>query len=180
MGDTLVPIIIASDKTSVTHHTGGLKMHPIFITIGNIQSDIRMQATSHAWRCVAFMPVPDFEVHPDFRSILSARLFHSCMDIVFASLKKTAEHGSPMTDALGYVRNCITPLVAYIADLPEQQLITGVTKNASPVTTATLPQFGDPFPHPPEVAQVRCGRSSNYVSLLILGTLPPSRRRPRK
>ena len=67
------------------------------------------------------------------------------MDIIFASIKKTAEHGSPMTDTLGYVRNCVTPLVAYITDLPEQQLITGVTKNASPVTTATLPQFGNPF-----------------------------------
>ncbi|KAI6106049.1 hypothetical protein EDD16DRAFT_1746620 [Pisolithus croceorrhizus] len=148
-GATLVPIIIAFDKTPVTRHTGGLEMHPIFVTIGNIQSDIRMQATSHAWHCVGFMPVPDFDVHPDFQTILSARLFHSCMDTIFTSLKHAAQHGAPMTDALGYVRNCFTPLVTYIADLPEQQLVACVAKNSSPVTTATLSQFGDTFPHPP-------------------------------
>lgn len=71
------------------------------------------------------------------------------MDTVFASLKKTAQHSGAMTDALGYIRNCFTPLVAYIADLPEQQLIACVTKNSSPITTATLPQFGNPFSHPP-------------------------------
>lgn len=124
-------------------------MHPVFITIGNIQSDVRMQATSHAWRCVAFIPTPTFDIHPDFQTLLTARLFHRCMDIVFRSLKETSLNGSLMTDALGYIRSCYTPLVAYIADLPEQQLIACVAKNASPVTTATLAEFGDATPHPP-------------------------------
>ncbi|KIK77102.1 hypothetical protein PAXRUDRAFT_17724 [Paxillus rubicundulus Ve08.2h10] len=53
-----------------------------------------------------------------------------------------------MTDGLGYRRYCFTPLVAYITDLPEQQLIACISKNASPMTTATLPQFGDSVPHP--------------------------------
>jgi hypothetical protein len=71
------------------------------------------------------------------------------MDLVFASLKETAKHGGAMTDALGYVRNCFTPLVTYVADLPKQQLVACVSKNASPVTTATLSEFSDPFSHPP-------------------------------
>ena len=116
----MIPIIISSDKTTVTRHTGALEMHPVFVTIGNIQSDVRMQATSYAWRCVAFIPTPEFKIHSDFRSLLSARLFHHCQDIVFASLKEAAERGAQMTDALGYVRRCFTPLVGYIADLPEQ------------------------------------------------------------
>lgn len=124
-------------------------MYPVFVSIGNIQSDVRMQATSYAWRCVAFIPTPDFDVHPEFQTLLASRLFHQCLDIVFASLKETAQTGAAMTDSLGYIRNCFTPLVAYIADLPEQQLVAGVAKNASPVTMATLPEFGDPFPHPP-------------------------------
>jgi hypothetical protein len=124
-------------------------MHPVFVTIGNIQSDVRMEVTSYAWRCVAFIPTPEFEVHPEFQTLLTSRLFHQCLDIVFASLKETAQTGAAMTDSLGYIQNCFTPLVAYIVDLPEQQLIAGVAKNASPVTMATLPEFGDPFPHPP-------------------------------
>ena len=145
----IVPVIIASNKTHVMCHAGGLEMHPIYITIGNIQLDVRMQATSHAWQCVGFMPIATFNVHPDFHTLLSAHLFHSCMDIIFASLKKTAQHGGAMMDVLGYTHNCFTPLVAYIANLPEQQLVACVAKNTSPITTATLPQFGDPFPHPP-------------------------------
>ncbi|KAI6030783.1 hypothetical protein F5J12DRAFT_888594 [Pisolithus orientalis] len=34
-GATIIPIIIASDKTLVMRHTGGLEMHPVFIMIGN-------------------------------------------------------------------------------------------------------------------------------------------------
>jgi hypothetical protein len=30
-GATIVPMIIASDKTPVMWHTGGLEMHPIFV-----------------------------------------------------------------------------------------------------------------------------------------------------
>ena len=160
-GASIVPIIVASDKTPVTGHTGGLEMHPVFISIGNIQSDVRMQATSHAWRCVAFIPVSSFDIHPDFQTLCNARLFHQCMDIVFKSLKTTAQHGVSMTDPLGHIRNCYTPLVAYIADLPEQQLVACVSRNASPVTTATLPHFGDAEPHGPRTGQATLEQIKN-------------------
>ena len=129
---------------------GALEMHPVFVTIGNIQSDVRMQATSYTWCCVAFIPTPEFEIHSDFQSLLSTRLFHHCQDIMFASLKEAAEWGAQMTDALGYICRCFTLLVGYIADLPEQQMVACVAKNASPVTTATISEFGDSFPHPPQ------------------------------
>ncbi|KAF9228953.1 hypothetical protein BS17DRAFT_792931 [Gyrodon lividus] len=142
-GATIIPIIIGSDKTPVTKHTGRLEMHTIFVTIGSIQSDVWMQVTSHAWRCIAFMPIPSFDVHPDFQTLLILHVFHRCMDIAFGSLKQRAQTGCSMTDGLGCIRNCFTLLVSYIADLPEQQLVACVSNNASPVTTAMLPEFGD-------------------------------------
>ncbi|KAG1798677.1 hypothetical protein EV424DRAFT_1352509 [Suillus variegatus] len=42
LGATQVPIILGSDKTPVTRTTGGLEMHPIFITIGNLDSEARL------------------------------------------------------------------------------------------------------------------------------------------
>ena len=54
------------------------------------------------------------------------------MEIVFDSLEQTARTGAAMTDSLGNVRNCFTPLVPYIADLLEQRLVASVTKNTSP------------------------------------------------
>ncbi|KAG2029027.1 hypothetical protein BDR03DRAFT_936897 [Suillus americanus] len=131
-GATIVLMIIASDKTPVTRHTGGLEMHPIFVTISNIQSDMRMRATCHAWRCITYMPIPKFvDVHPDYQTILSQRLFHKCMDIIFADAKVAAMVGKFMPDPASHVQHCFTPLVAYTADLPEQQAITSKAHSLS-------------------------------------------------
>ncbi|KAG1829890.1 hypothetical protein DFJ58DRAFT_719664 [Suillus subalutaceus] len=109
-GATIMPIIAASDKTPVTRQTGGLEMHPLFLTIGNIDSDIRMKATSHAWRCVAYIPIPKFETHSDYHTILKSRVWHKCVDLVFASLKVAAKVGEFMPDPFGELRYCFTPL----------------------------------------------------------------------
>ena len=54
VGATIVPIILASNKTPVSRQTGNLEMHPLFLTIGNIRSDLQMKATAHAWSCIAY------------------------------------------------------------------------------------------------------------------------------
>ncbi|KAG1897602.1 uncharacterized protein F5891DRAFT_1129890 [Suillus fuscotomentosus] len=148
-GATIVPIVLASDKTLVTRQSGGLKMHPMFLTTANIRSDIRMKATSHAWSCIAYMPIPQFICHPDFCSLLQARVWHWCVDIICENLKITAATGTSMVDPSGHSRYAFTPLVAYTADLPEQQMIVCVSKNASPITLATQSQFGDGVSYPP-------------------------------
>ncbi|KAG2361131.1 hypothetical protein BDR07DRAFT_1486222 [Suillus spraguei] len=145
----IMPIIAALDKTPVTRQTGSLEMHPLFLTIGNIDSDIHMKATSHAWRCVAYIPIPKFETHSDYHTILKSCVWHKCVDLVFASLKVAEKVGEFMPDPFGELRYCFTPLVAWIADLPEQLMITSVSKNASPITLATHKQFGDANCHDP-------------------------------
>ncbi|KAG1797206.1 uncharacterized protein BJ212DRAFT_1450508 [Suillus subaureus] len=153
-GTTIVPIVIASDKTPVTRYTGGLEMHPIFVSIANIQSDVQMRATSHAWRCVGFMLIPKFaDVHSDYQTILSQRLFHKCMDIIFANAKVAAMTGKFMPDPSGHVQHCFTPLAAYTTDLPEQQAIACVSKVTSPITLATSQSFGDNYRHTPRTKE---------------------------
>ncbi|KAG2056873.1 hypothetical protein BDR06DRAFT_1039624, partial [Suillus hirtellus] len=134
---------LASDKTPVTRHTGGLEMHPTFLTIANIRSDICMKATAHTWSCIAYMPIPQFICNPEFSSLLQACVWHRCMDIVCMNLKEAAAVGASMVDPLGLLRYGFTPLVAYTADLPEQQMVSCVSKNTSPVTLAIQSQFGD-------------------------------------
>ncbi|KAI6000151.1 hypothetical protein F5J12DRAFT_906658 [Pisolithus orientalis] len=127
-GMTLVPVIAASDKTPITRYTGGLEMHPLFLMIANIDADIHMKATAHAWQCVAFVPVVKFEVHPDYWTIFWSWLWHKCVNIV--------------TEKLKCATNC-REFMADLFDLPEQQLIATVSRNASPVTLTTLDKFGD-------------------------------------
>ncbi|KAG2030385.1 hypothetical protein BDR03DRAFT_936678 [Suillus americanus] len=109
-GATIVPIVLASDKTPVSRQMGGLEMHPTFLTIANIRSDIRMKATAHAWLCITYMPIPQFVCNPEFSSLLQACVWHWCMDMVCKNLKHTAAVGTGMVDPLGLLRYGFTPL----------------------------------------------------------------------
>ncbi|KAG1895780.1 uncharacterized protein F5891DRAFT_1130491 [Suillus fuscotomentosus] len=123
IGATQVPIILGSDKTPVTRLTEGLEMHLIFITIGNIDSEVRSKATLRAWRCIAYMPIVKFRVHPDYQSILQARLWHKFMDLVCANLKAAAAEGCFMPDPFRFICYVFTPLVVHVCDLPEATMI---------------------------------------------------------
>ncbi|KAI9574276.1 hypothetical protein HD554DRAFT_2201369 [Boletus coccyginus] len=68
ISSTIVPIIATSDKTSVTRQTA-ISL-PLFITIGNIDSNVHMKATVHAWQYMAFMPISKFNTHLDYQIIL--------------------------------------------------------------------------------------------------------------
>ena len=124
-------------------------MHPLFISIGNIPGHVHMAATSHAWRCVAFMPIPKFDAPKGCQSVLQNHVWHKCIEIITAGLQYLARSGGFMPDPHGYQWLCFTPLVAWTADLPEQLMIACVSKSASPVTEATHKQFGDAHCSPP-------------------------------
>ncbi|EGN94076.1 hypothetical protein SERLA73DRAFT_155853 [Serpula lacrymans var. lacrymans S7.3] len=153
VGATIVPIILGSDKMAVKRGTGNIEMHSTFLTIGNIRSDVRMKATTHAWSCVAFIPTPKFEAHLDYQGILQARVWHKCMDGVTVNLKIAAKVGTFIPDPFGTIRYVYTPLVAYQADIPKAQVIARVAKNSSPVSLATQSQFGDAKVYPPRTAR---------------------------
>ncbi|EGN97231.1 hypothetical protein SERLA73DRAFT_74942 [Serpula lacrymans var. lacrymans S7.3] len=151
-GSTIVGIVGASDKTTVTRGTGGIDMHPTFLTLANIASDVHMKATSHSWLCTAFLPVPTFlDCRTEYQSVLSDRVWHTCMDIIMKNLKASAATGVWMSDPNGIARRAYTPLVAWVADLPEQQMIACTTKNLSPISHARLNEFGDNHPHRPRL-----------------------------
>ncbi|EGO22837.1 hypothetical protein SERLADRAFT_371115 [Serpula lacrymans var. lacrymans S7.9] len=98
-GSTIVGIVGASDKTTVTRGTGGIDMHPTFLTLANIASDVHMKATSHSWLCTAFLPVPTFlDCRTEYQSVLSDRVWHTCMDIIMKNLKASAATGVWMSD----------------------------------------------------------------------------------
>lgn len=53
-----------------------------------------------------------------------------------------------MVDPMGHQCYIFTPLVAHIADLPEQTMIVYVSKNISLTTLAVQAQFGDDVVYP--------------------------------
>ncbi|KAI6023000.1 hypothetical protein BKA83DRAFT_4493100 [Pisolithus microcarpus] len=139
-GSMLCGIILSSDKTNITNVCGGKVAHPLLISLANIRMNVQNKASSHAFLLTALMPIVEF-IHPipRIRSVLEARLFHTCLDFILEPLKKAAQLGRMMADPLGNVRFCFTPLVAYIVNTPEACMLAC--------------DFGDPFRHGPHTGE---------------------------
>jgi hypothetical protein len=112
-----------------------------------------MKSSNHAFLLLALLPVSQF-IHGNkrMRSVLGDRLVHECLDFILRPLKTAAEIGIMMSDPLGCLRFCYTPLAAYIVDTPESALLSGVGGKTSSVTMATYKEFGDNFRHEPRTA----------------------------
>ncbi|KAH7097312.1 hypothetical protein BKA62DRAFT_586406, partial [Auriculariales sp. MPI-PUGE-AT-0066] len=114
----------------------------------DIDAHIRRQPSARSQRLIGYLPCGEV----DGESILSevkarklrAQLFHKCMAIICRSLFKPAKHGVPLADSHGRVRRCHPLLAAYVADYPEQCLVTCVRYGqACPRCNTLQPGFGD-------------------------------------
>ncbi|EJD33325.1 hypothetical protein AURDEDRAFT_77066 [Auricularia subglabra TFB-10046 SS5] len=128
-GATLLSIILSSDKTELTSFTGKRSCYPVYLTIGNISKHLRGQPSMRAHRLLAYLPTG----HVDESSMseanarrLRAALFHHCMRKICSSLFDPAARGVLLADSFGVVRDCYPVLAAYVADYPEQCLVTCV------------------------------------------------------
>lgn len=153
-GAALLGVVLSSDKTNISVMTGNRMAHPLLLSLANISSDIRSKGSLHAHLLLALLPVPSF-IHKKsrVRSLLSDRLFHHCLDLVLAPLKIAATIGIIMSDPLGNLRYFYTPLVGYIADTPEQCLLSCTSPRSSPMSIATYKQFGDARRYDPRTAE---------------------------
>lgn len=133
--------------------TGGRQAHPLLISLANLLMDFRMKATNHAFLLLALLPVPKF-IHKNrkIRGVLENRMIHECLDFILKPLKKAAEIGIMMSDPLGFRRYIFTPLAAYIVDVQEALVLSGIIGKTSHITMATYKKFGDPFQHEPRMA----------------------------
>ncbi|KAG1776905.1 hypothetical protein EV702DRAFT_1045915 [Suillus placidus] len=138
-GAMLLGIILSSDKTNITNMTGGRVAHPLLISLANIKMATRNKASSHAFLLTALLPIAEF-LHPVkwMQSVLEARLVHQCLDIVLEPLKQAARIGRMMSDPLGNLRYCFTPLASYIVNTPEACMLACVRGKTSPITMAII------------------------------------------
>jgi hypothetical protein len=153
IGSTIIPVLLGSDKTHLTVLAGDKKAWPLYLSIGNIPSQMRNSLKQKAWTLIGYIPVVHFEDRVDLQSTLINRLFHKCVEYILDPLIKAGENGQEMNDSKGDIRRCYPRIAAYLADYPEQVLINVAAGNNSPITTAGHHDLDNPRPSPPRTKE---------------------------
>ncbi|CAE6368386.1 unnamed protein product [Rhizoctonia solani] len=142
---TIVPLIIASDKTCLTRMSGGgQQAYPVYLTIGNISKSIRRKPTKHATTVIGYLPVDSFNDIPNIRTrqLYRGELLHRAMEKIVEPLKSTT-NGVPMWCADSQLRRIYPILAAYVADSPEQFDVSCVVRSGCPICKQTYKGRGD-------------------------------------
>jgi hypothetical protein len=75
---TIVPLLVAVDKTTLTQHHGDLAAWPIYLTIGNLDSQTRRQQSQPSLILVGFLPIAT-----DQDRSKRVSLYHHLMRLIF-------------------------------------------------------------------------------------------------
>lgn len=119
-------MIIATDKTQLTQFTGGKSAYPVYLTLGNLPKSIRRKPSQHACVLIGYLSVDKISRHQLSKQEHSARnqrLFHESMRLIMAPLREAGRNGVDMTGGDGRVRKVHPIIAAYVADYPEQCLV---------------------------------------------------------
>ncbi|TCD60331.1 hypothetical protein EIP91_010340 [Steccherinum ochraceum] len=147
-GATVAPLIIASDETQLSQFGGDKKAWPVYLTIGNIEKSVRRKPSNHGTILLGYLPsskLKCFTKHE--RRVAGWQLFHYCMDTILSPIRKAGEEGVEMLCADGFMRRVYPILAAYIADYPEQLLVTCCKKGWCPKCKRRDQEIGDLAEH---------------------------------
>ncbi|KAI6032342.1 hypothetical protein BKA83DRAFT_4046649 [Pisolithus microcarpus] len=130
-GSTFIPVILGSDKTTVSVATGQNDYWPVYLSIGNIHNNVR-RAHRNGVELLAFLAIPKaakkYTDDPTFRRF-KKQLFHAAMSRILSPLKSGMTIPRVMKCPDGHFRRAIFGIGPYIADYPEQVLVSGIVQN---------------------------------------------------
>lgn len=143
-GNTVVPLVIASDKTQVTNHAGDLTAHAVYLSIGNLRAHARNANDRPGSILLAMMPCVK-EKDPDVQD----RLFHECLRTLFDPVKQVSNrYGMEVECADGWVRQCFPVIAALVVDYEEQAKLTGVKSGRHCTICKIDPDFREDLERP--------------------------------
>ncbi|KAG2098550.1 hypothetical protein BD769DRAFT_1631302 [Suillus cothurnatus] len=130
-GSTFVPVILGSDKMTVSVATGQNDYYPLYASISNVQNNVR-HAHHNAVAVIGFLAMPkttkEHTETPGFRNF-RRQLFHSSLSFILKNLKPAMMKPEVARFRDGHYRRVIYGLGPYIADYEEQVLLACILRN---------------------------------------------------
>ncbi|KAI6154599.1 hypothetical protein BKA82DRAFT_4347529 [Pisolithus tinctorius] len=144
-GATLIPIILGSDKTTVSVATGQTDYYPLYLSIGNVRNTVR-RAHCSVVVLIGFLAMPkttrEHAGSSAFRNF-KRQLFHSSLTRILCSLRPAMSVPEIILCGDKYYRHVIYSLAAYIADYEEQVLLSCIVRNWCPKCLAHRESLDD-------------------------------------
>ncbi|KAG8725993.1 hypothetical protein FRC10_007571, partial [Ceratobasidium sp. 414] len=161
---TIIPLIIASDKTSLSNMAGGQQAYPVYVTVGNIEKSVRRETSSKATELVAYLPVDDFE-HVESaaeQSRLRHTLTHRAMEKVVEPLRMASKEGVTMLCPDGRFRRGYPIVAGSVGDFKEQCVNACVKESGCPKCWKKYAGRGDNTQAPPRTTRETLEAISRY------------------
>ncbi|EMD30464.1 hypothetical protein CERSUDRAFT_78799, partial [Gelatoporia subvermispora B] len=145
-GAMFVPVILSTDKTTVSVATGQNEYYPVYASIGNVHNNVR-RAHRNAVVIIGFLNIPKAskECEKDLEFLkFRWQLVHTSLAAMLETLKPGTEVPEIVRCPDGHFRKVIFGLGPYIADYPEQALVACVVQGWCTAEPPDLDSGGDP------------------------------------
>jgi hypothetical protein len=140
---TVAPVFIATDKTQLTQFSGN---KVAYLTIGNLPKLIRRKPSKNACILISYLSINKLDrskmTEAEHHSRVQ-RIFHESMGIILKALKEAGKTGVYIKDSKGVTWLVYPILASYIADYPEQCLVTCTKYGTCPKCRQTANNLGD-------------------------------------
>ncbi|KAG1887392.1 hypothetical protein F4604DRAFT_1877785 [Suillus subluteus] len=130
-GSMFMPIILGSDKTTVSVATGQNDYYPLYVSIGNVWNNV-CHAHHGALAVVGFLAMPKTTKQHAKTAIFHRfhrQLFHSLLSFIVQNLKPGMMKPEVVRFGNGYYRHVIYRLGPYIMDYEEQVLLACIVRS---------------------------------------------------
>jgi len=128
-GLTIVPVICTSGKTQLTNSSSDQHAWPLYLTIGNIQKNIRSWHEKRTWILVGLICCPPKGVKN------TDKAWHSTVETVLSPLRNLDITGPGLKCDCpdGFQKQCYPLLAAWVSDYLEQVMVAQVSYGLCPM-----------------------------------------------